>query len=132
MALAVFFGVFFVFFLISLLSDLWIVIVSLGAATLGYFIPTIYPEVQKLSIEIKVLESLGMTLPAQPTASSYYLLGIFLVCTGVLLCLPALPFSATYRQLLGANKISKQDEAYIQWVVKEEVERVKKSLADKS
>ncbi len=129
--IGVFIGIFVMFFIISLLSDLVIVAIAIGSAMIAYNIPSFYPEFQKLFSDIRILEQLGLSLPNEPDAQAIYLIGAVIVFAAALLCIPVLPFSATYRQMLGANKISRHDEEYIKRIVHEELERMKQESNQK-
>jgi len=120
-ALLVFFGVFIMFFVISLLSDLLIVMLTLGSAFLAYFIPDWYPVFYEQVVNTPVANFLGLVEPAQLDAATTYVMGGLVVLTAALLSVPVLPFSATYRQILGANRIGRQDEAYILSLVQTEL-----------
>jgi hypothetical protein len=130
-ALLVFFGIFLMFVFISLLSDLVIVGVALACAVLAYYIPGFYPEIyEALSHSLQGLRQFGIVLPEQLDSSTHYLLAGLIVLGGTLICIPVLPFSATYRQMLGANKLSSGDEIHVKRLVAEELERLKKKLAE--
>ncbi len=130
-AVLVFFGIFLMFLIISLLSDLVIVGIALSCAVLTYYLPDLYPEFYDLlSANLKGLQQIGIVLPEQLDAQTHYLLAFLIVVAGTLACIPVLPFSATYRQMLGANKLSKHDETHVRRLFAEELERMKKKLAE--
>lgn len=130
-ALLVFFGIFFMFLVISLLSDLVIVGIALGCAVVAYYIPSLYPEFYELlSANLHGLQQFGITLPQQLDTQTHYLLAGLVVLIGTVACIPVLPFSATYRQMLGANKLSSQDDVHVKRLVAEELERLKKKVAE--
>lgn len=130
-ALIVFFGIFLMFVVISLLSDLVIVGIALACAVFAYYIPSVYPEIyEMLSAYLQGLQQFGIVLPAQLDSQTHYLLAALVVLGGTLVCIPVLPFSATYRQMLGANKLSSSDEIHVKRLVAEELERLKKKLAE--
>jgi hypothetical protein len=131
-ALAVFLGIFLMFFIISLLSDLLIVGIVLSSAVLAYFIPEIYQASYFqgfLHNQLSFLQSFGISFPAELDAATYYLIGALIVFAGTLICIPVLPFSAVYRQMLGANKISGRDEHKVRAIVVEELELVRQRVA---
>jgi len=122
LALCVFFGIFLMFFFLSLLSDLLIIGIAVGCAAAAYFIPDWYPMLYEALQGSPLLTYLSLGAPETLSASNRYVLSALLTLLGALFCIPALPFSATYRQLLGANKIGRQDESYIKSLVRSELE----------
>ncbi|MEM7015748.1 MAG: hypothetical protein AAF512_00245 [Pseudomonadota bacterium] len=128
-AILAFFGVFLAFVVLSLLADVFILLTAIMTAVAVYFIPDIYPEIRMLITDIGLFRELGITFPEQINGFTHLILTIFTVLCGALICIPVLPFSATYRQILGANKISGADERYIQSIVHDEIEQLRKRLA---
>ena len=119
------------FLAISLLSDIMIVAIALICAVLAYYLPNFYPEIYPLLAEnLKGLGRLGIVFPEHIDAQTHYLLAIILVLAGTIACIPVLAFSATYRQMLGANKISKQDEIFVRRLINEELEQMRKRVAE--
>ena len=125
LAFIVFAGIFLSFFFISLLSDLIIVGVALGTAAAAYFIPEWYPILFDMLKDTPIAMYLGLANPDQLDDATRYLVAAMLVFLATLVCIPVLPFSATYRQMLGANKIGRQDEAYIKSIIHTETEKKK-------
>lgn len=117
----VFLGIFFMFFFISLLSDLVIVGVAVGSAVLAYNIPQFYPEFRDILNDLPFLHQVGLVLPHQADVQAYYMIAVLIILVGTLLCIPVLPFSATYRHMLGAQRISSRDEARIRDMIYAEV-----------
>ena len=125
LALIVFVGIFLMFVIISLLSDLLIIGTVLGCTAAAYFIPEWYPLFYEFIADTQIPVYLGLAAPVDNApieqATIYTLTGL-LIFFGTLVCIPALPFSATYRQILGANKIGKRDEAFVKALVKAEMD----------
>ncbi|MDM8548073.1 hypothetical protein QUF61_16415 [Candidatus Venteria ishoeyi] len=117
LAFIVFAGIFLLFFFISLLSDLVIVGVALSTAIAAYFIPEWYPVLFEMLKDTQIPTYLGLAQPDKLDDASRYLVAVMLTVLATLVCIPVLPFSATYRQMLGANKIGRQDEAYIKTLI---------------
>lgn len=130
LAIGVFFMIFLMFFFISLLADIVILGVALGCAVLAYNIPALYPDVTELLAGWDILRQLGVALPKEPTPAGYLTLGGMIVVLGTLACIPFLPFSGTYRQMLGANKIGRGDELYVKRLVGEEWERMRRKALE--
>ncbi len=130
LAIGVFLLIYILFFFISLLADMFIVGIALGCAVLAYHIPSLYPDIAQLAGEWSLLKQLGLALPAQATASAHMTLAVLLALVGTVACIPFLPFSATYRQMLGANKISKGDELYMRRLVEEEWDTLRRRLVE--
>jgi hypothetical protein len=120
-AVVVFFAIYLLFFIISLLADLYIVGVALIAAIFAYNIPKLYPTIQSTFSELKLLNNIGLQLPEQATTQAYYMVIAVVVVVSVFVCIPVLPFSATYRQMLGANRLSKHEEGCVKQLVHEEI-----------
>jgi ABC-type uncharacterized transport system permease subunit len=122
-ALIVFFSIFFMFFLMRLFADMYIVAIALIAAGAAYFIPKEYKEFYKFfTDDMPALNIIGVELSAQQDLLSIYLIAFLIMLFAVLLCLPALPFSATYRQILGANRLSPSEELKIKRWIGESIE----------
>jgi hypothetical protein len=131
-AMLVFFGIFLMFFLISLLSDLFVIGIMISSAIFAYFIPEFYdsPNFQQFLTEnLRFMRMLGISFPEQLDAATHYLLGGMIMLAGTLACVPVLPFSAVYRQMLGANKISRSDELHVRTLVAEELELIRQRVA---
>lgn len=120
-AVVAFFAIYLLFFIISLLADIYIVAVALLSAIFAFNIPKWYPELYSSLNELAFLDHIGLTLAAQPTSYDYYTIIALVVILAVFLCIPVLPFSATYRQMLGANRLSKHEEACVKRLVTEEI-----------
>lgn len=131
-ALFVFLGIFFLFFVVSLVSDLLILVIVLLSAALAYMIPEMYDAEyfqQILQNQLAFMEIFGVSFPAQLDTATHYILGAMIIFGGMLLCVPILPFSAIYRQMLGANKISGRDEIHVKRIVAEELEMIRQRIA---
>jgi hypothetical protein len=70
------------------------------------------------------LSAIGVHLPEKPTGWSVFFMSSLITVGGVLVCIPFLPFSATYRQLLGAERLNTTEEDRIKLWISEEVERM--------
>jgi hypothetical protein len=123
-AILVFVSIYLVFLLIRLFADFFIVGIALGSATLAYHINSLYPEIIMILKESNLLNLLGMTLPEQPDDQAIYKIAGLIVVAAIMICIPILPFSATYRQLLGVeNPVYALKEAKIKGWIREEIER---------
>jgi len=123
MAILVFISVYTFFFLIRLLADMYIVAIAIIAATGGYFIPDAYPEFRLILQEFKFLENLGIIFPEQADDLAFFKMAAIIVLFSVLICLPLLPFSATYRQILGVERLSTSEKNKIRELVHQELHR---------
>jgi len=128
-ALMVFFGIFLMFFIVSLLSDLWIFLVSLGSAAAMYFIRDWYPMLFDAIKTSPLVQQLHLMPPDKLDSTTIFVIAGFLIIISTIICIPALPFSATYRQMLGANKLTRRDESYIRGVIKTELDDLRKRLS---
>jgi hypothetical protein len=128
-ALIVFFGIFLMFFIVSLLSDLWIFLVSLGSAAAAYFMRDWYPMVFDVIKTSPVVQQLHLMPPDKLDSTTMFIVAGVLVVIATILCIPALPFSATYRQMLGANKLTRRDETFIRGLIKTELDDLRKRLS---
>ena len=128
-ALIVFFGIFLMFFIVSLLSDLWIFLVSLGSAAAAYFMRDWYPMVFDVIKTSPVVQQLHLMPPDKLDSTTIFIIAGVLVIIATILCIPALPFSATYRQMLGANKLTRRDETFIRGLIKTELDDLRKRLS---
>lgn len=126
LALIAFFGIFLMFVIISLLADLLIIGTAVGCAAAAYFLPSWYPLFYDFVQNTQLPIYLGLTAPLESggleQATLYAMMGL-IILLGTLICIPALPFSGTYRFILGANsrKITKSDENYIRDLVRSEI-----------
>lgn len=125
-AFIVFLSIFFMFLLMRLFADMYIVAVALVAAGTAYLIPGDYKEFHKFFMEdMPAFNVIGVELSPQADLLSIYLIALLIMLFAVLLCLPALPFSATYRQILGANSLSRSEESKIKRWIGESIEQAK-------
>ncbi len=131
LAIMVFFGIFLMFFFISLLSDLIIVVLTLGSAAAAYFIPEWYPIFYDAVKDTDLVSLLGLVTPEALDTATKRVMAILLVATATLIAIPVLPFSGTYRQILGANRIGRKDEAYITSIISKQVKKANKTTAPK-
>ncbi len=131
-AIIVFVSIYIAFLLIRLLADMFIVGIALACAVAAYSLIgfDLYPAFRDaLMVDIGLLAKLGVNLPQQPETWAVYTIAGLIAIVGVIACVPFLPFSATYRKMLGVEKLSRKEEAKIkQWVQEE----LKKDLEDAS
>jgi len=127
LAIMVFFGIFLMFFFISLLSDLIIVTLTLGSAAAAYFIPEWYPIFYDTIKDTNLVNLLGLVSPDSLDLATKRVIAILLVLSATLIAIPVLPFSGTYRQILGANRIGRKDEAYISSVIAKQIKQQHKA-----
>jgi len=129
-AILVFVSVYTLFFLIRVLADMYIVAIAIIAAVGGYFIPDAYSEFRLILQEVVFLENIGFILPEQPDGWAFFKMASLIVLFSVLICLPVLPFSATYRQILGVERLSPSEKAKIRELVHEELHRISLNEAE--
>jgi len=127
LAIIVFFGIFLMFFFISLLSDLIIVTLTLGSAAAAYFIPEWYPIFYDMIKDSNLINLLNLATPENLDLASKRTLAALLIFSATLIAIPVLPFSGTYRQILGANRIGRKDEAYISSVIAKQIKQHNKA-----
>jgi len=105
-AFTVFISIYLIFFLlIRLFADMAIVGTSLVCAGIAFLIPPYYSSFKELIQGIGIISSLGLKIPDSPTLVGMLIIASFVVLLGVLICLPFLPFSETYRTILGIGKL---------------------------
>lgn len=124
-ALVAFVGVYLVFFLIRVFVDMYLVAVALSCAVAAYSIQgfNLYADFRQVLIELGLLKFLGLNLPLEPNTGAVIFMTALIVLTGVMLSLPVLPFSATYRYMLGTERLTSDEESKIKRWIQEEVER---------
>ncbi len=122
-AVGVFFSIYIIYFLIRIFSDLMLVVIALFSAFIAFNIKNYYAELRELLSDLRVLDIFGIELTEQATNGSIFVILVFVVMTAVILSLPFLPFSQTYRLMLGVEKLTPREEEKIrQWVNDEAVE----------
>lgn len=120
MAVLIFLSIYLVFFLIRVLADMVIVGVALMSAVVVYNMPAFYVEYRNFLQSLIPFNKIGLKLAEQGDGASYLIIAVCLLLAAVLACLPFLPFSATYRQILGVERMNKSDETKIrQWIAEE-------------
>jgi len=131
-AFAVFAGVYMFFFLIRVFADMYLVGIALACAFAAFSIEgfNFYPEYREVLTELGMLNYLGLSLPPQPDTGAVLVICFFIVVAGVALCLPVLPFSATYRYMLGVERLTSEEETKIRRWVQEEIERREEEKQD--
>jgi len=120
-AISVFLGIYLTFFLIRLVADMVIIGIAFVAAFLAYNIQNYYSEFLTILKEVNLLEKLGITLSETADPNSIWIIAVLIAITAILLCLPFLPFSATYRQMLGVEKPQDWQQARIKAWIREEI-----------
>ncbi|OUD12389.1 hypothetical protein [Thioflexithrix psekupsensis] len=122
---AVFVAVYLVFFLIRVFADMYLVTVALlcGVAAYGIEGFNFYKEYRELLIESGISKYLSLNLSTTPDTGSIAVVAFFIIMVGVILCLPMLPFSATYRAMLGVERLTDDEERRIRRWVREEIDR---------
>lgn len=121
-AILVFISIYLIFLLIRLFADMFIVGIALASSVLAYNIKGHYPDFVSLLQDSPIINLTGASLPPQPTSGSIFLIALILTIGAVLLCLPFLPFSATYRFMLGIEKPLFSEEAKVRGWIREELE----------
>ena len=120
MAVLIFLSIYLVFFLIRVLADMVIVGVALLSAVMLYNMPAFYQEYRNFLQSLIPFNKIGLKLAEQADGASYLIIAVCVLLAAVLVCLPFLPFSATYRQILGVERMNKSDETKIrQWIAEE-------------
>ena len=119
LAVAVFVSIFVVYFLIRLLADLIIVAIAIGSAVLTYHIHQFYPEFLMILQESGLLELLKITLPEQPDNMAILIIAGLITSTAIIITIPILPFSATYRFLVGVEPSLYAQKKFQNWIGKE-------------
>lgn len=123
-AIGVFLSIYTVYFLIRIFADLMLVAIALFSAIAAFNIKSYYGEFRELLSNFKILEKFGIELAQQADTGSIMIIAVFIVIVGVLLSLPFLPFSQTYRLMLGIEKLSSREEEKIRQWVNDEAEEL--------
>jgi hypothetical protein len=123
-AILVFLCIYLAFLLIRLFADFFLVTIALASATLAYNIQNYYPEILMILQESSLLNMLNLTLPEQPTQQAVLIIAGLIVTAAVLISIPFLPFSATYRVMFGIeNPVFSRKEAKVRAWIHDEIER---------
>lgn len=123
-AIFVFLGIYLVFFLIRLFADMMLVGIALSCAVAAFSITSFYPQYREMLQDLKFLSLLGIQIPEEPTTWGVFIISCFIIILGVILSLPFLPFSQTYRQMLGVEKLSLVEEERVRTWVSEEIDNL--------
>lgn len=123
-AIVVFVALYVLFFLVRVLADMYLVGVALVCAVAAYHIPSYYGEFVEGLNTLNLIEPLGVKLPETADTAGIWIIAVYLVVFGLLACLPALPFSATYRYMLGVDRLTQHEERKIRHWINEEFERI--------
>ncbi len=123
-AILVFASIYAAFLLIRLFADFFLVGIALCSAVLAYNIHSYYPDFLMILQESSLLNLLGLTLPDQPNSWAIFIIASLIVAGAVLISIPILPFSATYRFMLGVdNPAFAKKESKVRGWITEEVDR---------
>jgi hypothetical protein len=123
-AIGVFISIYIVYFLIRIFADLMLVAIALFAAVAAFNIKSYYTEFRELLSGLRILDMAGIELSQQADMYSIVVIAVFIVAVGVVLSLPFLPFSQTYRLMLGVEKLSVREEEKIRQWVNDEAEEL--------
>jgi hypothetical protein len=127
-AILVFLSIYLLWFLIRLFADLFLVGIALVSATLAYNIESYYEQFLMVLQESNLLNLLSMTLPEQADSLAVFKIAGLITASAVLISIPILPFSATYRHLLGIeNPLFARKEAKVRGWIIEEIQRYEAS-----
>lgn len=128
-AILVFLSIYLIWFLIRLFADLFLVGIALVSAALAYNIESYYEQFLMVLQESNLLNLLSITLPEQANNLAVFKIACLITGTAVLISIPILPFSATYRHLLGIeNPLFARKEAKVRGWIIEEIQRYEASL----
>ncbi len=134
-AISVFVSIYFIWYLIRVFADFFLVSIALCSAVLSYYIPNLYPMIHLGLKETNLLNILGMTwLPEQPDTAAIIIIAGLIVVVAVLISIPILPFSATYRIMFGIEgPVFRQKEAKVRnWIIEEVQHCHDKKINEKS
>lgn len=127
-AILVFLSIYLIWFLIRLFADLFLVGIALVSAFLAYNIESYYEPFLMVLQESNLLNLLSMTLPEQADSLAVFKIACLITAAAVLISIPILPFSATYRHLLGIeNPLFARKEAKVRGWIIEEIQRYEAS-----
>jgi len=129
-AILVFLGIYFTFFVIRLFADFILVGIALLCAVFTYFFlhdPEIYRTIVELSKELPMFSTLAQALPdelEQLEKSAIIVIATSMGAFAVLLSIPFLPFSAAYRFMFGIeNPVFQRKESKVRGWIIEEIQR---------
>ncbi|MDM8557547.1 hypothetical protein [Candidatus Parabeggiatoa sp. HSG14] len=123
-AILVFVSIYLIFLLIRLFADFFLVAIALSSAVLAYNIQNFYEEILMILQESNLLNLLGLALPEQPDTWAIASIAGLIIVVAVLLSIPFLPFSATYRVMFGIeNPVFQRKEAKVRGWIVEEIQR---------
>ena len=98
-ACLVFISIYLVWFVIRLFADFVLVGIAFLSAVLAYHIQPYYPEILMILTESNMVEILN--LPAESNEIAILKISGLIIACAVLVSIPFLPFSATYRFMFG-------------------------------
>lgn len=98
-ACLVFISIYLVWFVIRLFADFVLVGIAFMSAVLAYYIQPYYPEILMILTESNLLDVFN--LPAEVNEIAILKIAGLIIACAVLVSIPILPFSATYRLMFG-------------------------------
>jgi hypothetical protein len=124
-AISVFVSIYIVWYLIRLFADFFLVAIALGSAALAYNIHQFYPEFKIVLEESNILNVINATLPQQLDTGALIIIASLIIFGAVLISIPFLPFSATYRAMFGLENpvVFRRKEAKIRSWIHAEIKR---------
>ena len=123
-AIGVFVSIYVIYFLIRIFADLMLVAIALFSAVAAFNIKNYYPEFREILDNFKILDLFSIELSQQADTMSIVIIAGFIVLIAVVLSLPFLPFSQTYRLMLGVEKLTPREEEKIRQWVNDEAEEL--------
>jgi len=129
-AILVFLGIYFTFFVIRLFADFILVSIALLCAGFTYYFlsdPETYHTIVEFSKELPIFSTLLQALPdqlEQLEQSAIIVIATSMGAFAVLLSIPFLPFSAAYRFMFGIeNPVFQRKESKVRGWIIEEIQR---------
>ncbi|OQW93415.1 MAG: hypothetical protein BWK79_11275 [Beggiatoa sp. IS2] len=128
-AIIAFLSIYLMFLLIRIFADMFIVGIALVGALAAYSIrgfdlySSFRQGLEGFESLKKLLDFVGLGIPEQPDILGISIMVVIIVMGCLLVCLPFLPFSATYRQILGVEKLTRKEETRVRQWINEEIER---------
>ena len=130
-AILVFLSIYIFWFLVRLFADFFLVGIAVTSAVLTYNIPKYYSVIYMILEESNLLKTLNLTLPqGQANGDAIFIIASLIVVIAVLISIPFLPFSNTYRLLFGVEGplFKQKQEAKIKKWIEEEIQHSQHQL----